>query len=113
MWSKEAPTVSGFYWFYGDPFWLQLPHDEEKGINPFKPGLHMVECKFVRDGFAPLVTSGAFMYEGYRGVFWTERIQEPKIYSNEIDLTMPCCCPHLNVDTDCPHYSQGRCEYTN
>jgi len=61
MWSKEAPTVSGFYWFYGDPFWLQLPHDEEKGINPFKPGLHMVECKFVRDGFAPLVTSGAFI----------------------------------------------------
>jgi len=83
IWTKESPIESGFYWFYGDPFWSQLPHDEAKGINPFKPELHMVECTFVRDGFITLVTSGTFMYSGWRGVFWNEKIEEPKIHNTQ------------------------------
>ncbi len=76
MWTDKRPTESGYYWFYGDPFWDQLPHDELKGINPFKPEMMVMEVQFIRESFIMYVTAGAMCY-GMRGVFWDERIESP------------------------------------
>ena len=77
MWETEKPKESGWYWFYGDPFYGELPHDEEKGINPYTPEMHMVEITFVREGFITMASQGAFCYKP-KGMFFTNRIEEPE-----------------------------------
>ncbi len=76
MWTVEKPKESGYYWFYGDPFWDQLPHDELKGINPFKPKMVIVEVRFIRENFTTIISNGAMCY-GMRGVFWSIPVEAP------------------------------------
>ena len=33
--------------------------------------------------------------------------------NNKFDLTTPCCCPLIEIFTECPHYSKGNCEHAD
>lgn len=79
MWTNEKPVETGRYWFYGDPFWDSLPHDEEKGINPFKPNMYVIDVAYVREGFVTCVTEGAFCYGKMKGIWWDEKLVAPEV----------------------------------
>jgi len=76
MWTKDKPIESGFYWFYGDVFWDQLPHDE--GRNPFEPKLELVQFKVIRNNDILYISHNTFCYN-MKGVWWDEKIQEPEL----------------------------------
>jgi hypothetical protein len=78
MWTKEKPITSGYYFFYGDPFWDQLPHDEAHGINPFKPERYIVKVQYIRENFIVYIVDGTYSYES-KGVWWDIPIEFPKI----------------------------------
>lgn len=75
MWTEKKPEETGYYWFYGDPFWDQLPRDN--GKNPFNPEMVIVEVTFIREGFCTFVYSGAFCYK-MKGLWWNEKIVSPQ-----------------------------------
>lgn len=71
-WSKDWPTESGFYWFYGWCFraW--------GGKRERPPKMHFVRVRRIANGIA-LITDGHFLYkeEGAEGCWTPARLPEP------------------------------------
>ena len=80
MWTKENPTESGHYWFFGDPFGPILPYSQHK---PFKPGHHLVEVIKSSEKVTFVVYKNCLCYN-MKGVWWDKKIERPQ----EPDLTM-------------------------
>jgi len=63
MWTKEWPTESGFYWFYGF-LWYRYYRDGDK------PELASIEVIPTSNGIM-CVAKGAFIHEGEKHMgFW-------------------------------------------
>ena len=74
MWTKEWPTESGFYWFYG-LLWYRYYRDGDK------PELVSVEVIPVINGIM-YGAKGTFIYEGEKHVgFWC-KADLPKLPSH-------------------------------
>jgi hypothetical protein len=56
-WSREWPTESGFYWFWG---WFWKSQYDGRGNEPKK--MHLVECRKIQNGFL-YITHGHFIYQ--------------------------------------------------
>lgn len=74
-WTREWPTQSGHYWFYG---WCFHGHDNA-------PQLFFVKVRQIQNGLA-YITEGHFLYEaeGARGV-WQEA-ELPKLPDSDFAL---------------------------
>ena len=72
MWTKEWPTESGFYWFYGF-LWSRMDGD--------KPHLVSVEVRQISNGIM-YVAKGAFIYKREKHIGFWHKADFPELPSH-------------------------------
>ena len=72
MWTKEWPTESGFYWFYGF-LWSRMDGD--------KPHLVSVEVRPISNGIM-YVAKGSFIYKREKHIGFWHKADLPELPSH-------------------------------